>query len=259
VTTRENYKQTMTMTDSEQHSLVRSIVLHLLPGLLILLFYIITAPVAQEMGFPSLMALLVAIGVVLIPFELGYLLYDGTKRNKKLSLKGILQFRESIPSWQYIVFGFLLFMWLGLIFGVVADPIDKIIIKRLFGWIPDWFFLFGPANQLTGYSKSALVITAIFNVVLNGIAGPVTEELYFRGYLLPRLSRLEGWAPLVNVLLFSIYHFFTPWQNPIRIIALLPMVYMVWWKRNIYLGMIVHCAGNMVGAIGMLVMALGHT
>jgi membrane protease YdiL (CAAX protease family) len=257
MTTRKISKQTM--TDSEQHSMIKSIVLHLLPGLLILLFYILTAPVAQKMGFPSLIAIFVAIGVVLIPFELGYLLHDGKKRNRTLSLKGTVQFRESIPWWQYIVFGFLLMMWGGLIFGVFAAPLDKIIIKRLFGWVPDWFFLLGPANQLTGYSKLALVITAIVNIVLNGIAGPVTEELYFRGYLLPRISRLEGWAPLVNVLLFSIYHFFTPWENPIRIMALVPMVYTVWWKRNIYLGMIVHCTGNMIGAIGMLVMALGHT
>jgi membrane protease YdiL (CAAX protease family) len=256
--TGRNYSE-QTEVNSERHSLVESIVLHLLPGILILLFYIITAPVAHKMGFPSFMALLAAIGLVLIPFELGYLLYNGKKRNKTLSLKGILRFRESIPWWQYVVFGLLLLMWLGFFFGVLADPLDKIIIKQLFGWIPDWFFLFGPSNQLTGYSKAVLVITAIANIILNGIAGPLTEELYFRGYLLPRLSWLKGWAPLVNGLLFSIYHLFSPWENPIRIIALLPMVYTVWWKRNIYLGMIVHCTGNIIGAIGLLVMALGHT
>jgi hypothetical protein len=86
----------------------------------------------------------------------------------------------------------------------------------------------------------------------------VVEELYFRGYLLPRLSRLKGWAPLVNILLFSLYHFFTPWQNLTRIIALVPMVNSVWWKKNIYLRMVVHCAGNLAGAIGILIMALNH-
>jgi len=29
--------------------------------------------------------------------------------------------------------------------------------------------------------------------------------------------------------LFSLYHFFTPWQNVGRILGLLPMVYAVWW------------------------------
>jgi membrane protease YdiL (CAAX protease family) len=246
-----------TETSVEQHSLMRSIVLHLLPGVLILLFYIITAPLAEKLGFPSGTALFVAIGVVLIPFELGYLLYQGKKRNGTLSLKGIVLFREPMPWWQYIVLGLPLLFWLGFIFAVIAPPLDEVIINNLFSWVPDWFFLFGSIDQLTQYSQSALVITAILNLVLNGVVGPVVEELYFRGYLLPRLSRLKGWAPLINILLFSLYHFFTPWQNVIRIIALVPMVYAGWWKRNIYLGMIVHCAGNMFGAIGMLALILG--
>jgi len=236
----------------EQHSLVQSIVLHLLPGIFILLFYMVTAPLAVNLGFPSGTALFVAIGAILIPFELGYLLYQGKKRNGTFSLKGIVLFREPMSWWQYIVLGLPVFLWLGLVFVVVAPPLDQILIDRLFAWVPDWFFLFGRTEQLAQYSKSALAITAIVNLILNGIAGPVVEELYFRGYLLPRLSRLKGWAPPINVLLFSLYHFFTPWQNVIRIIAFVPLVYAVCWKRNIYLGMFVHCAGNTFGAIGML-------
>jgi len=244
-------------TGVEQHSLLRSIVLHLLPGVLILLFYIVTAPLAERQGFPSGTALFAAIGLILIPFELGYLLYQGKKRNGTLSLKGIVLYREPMPWWQYIALGLPLLIWLGLTFSVLAPPLDEAIVNSLFSWVPDWFFLFGSIDQLAQYSRSALLITAILNLVLNGVLGPVVEELYFRGYLLPRLSRLKGWAPLINVLLFSLYHFFTPWQNVIRIIALVPMVYAGWWKKNIYLGMIVHCAGNLFGAIGMLALILG--
>jgi hypothetical protein len=32
-------------------------------------------------------------------------------------------------------------------------------------------------------------------------------------HLLPRLSRLKGWAPLWHILLFSLYHFFSPWER----------------------------------------------
>jgi membrane protease YdiL (CAAX protease family) len=72
----------------------------------------------------------------------------------------------------------------------------------------------------------------------------VVEELYFRGYLLPRISRFGAWAPLINMVLFSLYHFFTPWQNLGRIVGLLPMVYTVWWKRSIYVSIAVHVLGN---------------
>ena len=164
-----------------------------------------------------------------------------------------------MPWWQYIVFALPLLAWTGLIMTIVAPPVDQVIIDTLFSWVPKWFFLFGSVDDLAQYSQSALLVTAILNLILNGIAGPVVEELYFRGYLMPRLSRFRGWAPLINVLLFSLYHFFTPWQNPVRIIALLPMVFLVWRKKNIYLGIWVHFAGNMFGALGMLSAVLRAT
>lgn len=80
----------------------------------------------------------------------------------------------------------------------------------------------------------------------------MVEELYYRGYLLPRVSRLGKWAPLINTVLFSLYHFTSLWQNPSRIIAFLPMVYAVWWKRNIYLGILVHCALIVFNSLGIL-------
>ena len=54
--------------------------------------------------------------------------------------------------------------------------------------------------------------------------------------------------------LFSLYHFFTPWLNVSRIIGLLPMVYAAWWKRSIYVSMAVHVLGN---AIPMLLLLAG--
>jgi membrane protease YdiL (CAAX protease family) len=242
----------------EQHSLVRSIVLHLLPGVLILVFYVIVAPLAERLGFPSVSALLVAIAVVLIPFELGYLLYQGKKKNGTLSLKGIVLYREPMPAWQYIVLVLPFLVWMLVLFAVVAPPIDEVIIEKLFFWLPDWFFMTSFMDHLDRYSRSALLLTWVLNLVFNGVAGPIVEELYFRGYLLPRISRLRGWAPLVNIVLFSLYHFFTPWQNPVRILALLPM-YAVWWKRNIYLGIIVHCAGNTLGALATLALVASST
>jgi uncharacterized protein len=79
------------------------------------------------------------------------------------------------------------------------------------------------------------------------VAGPIAEELYFRGFLLPRLSPLGPWAPLLNAVLFSLYHLWLPWQNLSRILLILPLAYCVWWKRNLYLGILAHCAINVLG------------
>ena len=86
-------------------------------------------------------------------------------------------------------------------------------------------------------------------MVFNGIAGPIVEELYFRGYLLPRISYMGTWAPLVSSVLFSVYHFFTPWQNPVRLMVLVPTTYIIVRNKNIYWGMIVHATLNTTAMI----------
>jgi membrane protease YdiL (CAAX protease family) len=93
---------------------------------------------------------------------------------------------------------------------------------------------------------------------LNGFVGPIVEELYFRGYLLPRMDWMGRWAPLVNVSLFSLYHFWSPWQIVGRILGFGPTVYAVRWKENIYLGMVVHCTLNTLGIILVAGLVLGR-
>jgi hypothetical protein len=90
---------------------------------------------------------------------------------------------------------------------------------------------------------------------LIGIAAPVVEELYFRGFLLPRLPVSARWAPLLNVGLFSLYHFFSPWQIVTRIVALTPMAYTVARQKNLMLGVWVHALLNTLGVLSLLALA----
>ena len=83
-------------------------------------------------------------------------------------------------------------MWLGVVFVIFAPPLDKIVVERLFTWVPDWFFLFGPDGQLAQYSKSALAIAAILNLILNGVAGPVVEEIHLPRLLTSTAEPIEG-------------------------------------------------------------------
>ena len=135
-------------------------------------------------------------------------------------------------------------------------PLDHFFITHFFNWLPDWFFVQEMGDNLENYSKSVLIITLTTGFFINGIFGPIIEELYFRGFLLPRISRFKIWAPLINTVLFSLYHFFTPWQNVMRIHGVGPMIYAVWWKKNIYLGMVVHCSFNIIGTTSMIIFVL---
>ena len=236
-------KQTV---DIEQHSLTASVILHLLPGILILAFFLILTPHLTGEEFPTLFCLFLAVPVVLIPFELGYILYQARRKNKTFSLNGIVLYRQKLPVWQYIALIPPILAWALVSYFIIAPPIQDFFKSEYFSWLPAWFFL---DHNLVQSSKSTLIATWVMGVIFNGIAGPVMEELYFRGYLLPRISRLKGWAPLLNVCLFSVYHFFTPWRNLERILALLPGIYIIQWKKNIYLGMIPHCLLNTTGML----------
>jgi CAAX protease family protein len=90
------------------------------------------------------------------------------------------------------------------------------------------------------------------------LVGPIVEELYFRGFLLPRMERFGRWAPLLNVSLFSIYHFWSPWQVVARVLAIAPTVYAVHRTRNVYVGMAVHCTLNTLGVLLVIGMVAGR-
>lgn len=241
----------------EQHSLALSILLHLLPGVLATaLFVLIARPLAAQ-GIPAVGALLICAAVVLIPFELGVLLWEARRKNKSNSLVGVVLYRAFLRWWEYIVYPLALIAVAVLVFGGLS-LLNPILIDTMFSWVPEWFRIDTLAANIGDYSRFGLILTVVLLVAINAIAGPIVEELYFRGYLLPRLSRYGKWAPVINIVLFSLYHLWSPWENLARIAGLLPMAYVVWWKKNIYLGMITHVVLNTIGVISTALFVLGN-
>ena len=231
--------------DVEQHTIGQSIGLHLLPGILIGAFYFAIAQPIRNMGYPSLAALLLAVIVILIPFELGFLLYQGKKKNGVLSLEGIVLYRQRIPLWQYLVWVPVILILMGLIFTSLT-PVSS-FLETLFTWLPDTLHLeMGLGGE---YSKSVLIITYLCAFIFIVLIAPTLEELYFRGYLLPRMPYLKGWSPILHSTLFALYHTWAPWMIITRTIGMLPLIYIVQRKRNIYLGIIIHSLANVIDII----------
>ena len=222
--------------------------LHLLPGALITVFFFLTAPAIVHAGFPPLLSLFLAILFILIPFELGFLAYQGKRLNGRYSLKGVVLFHERTPSWQFVSLIATLVVWSGITFNLLTT-VDNFCVQGMSNWLPSWSLPQNLIGDPAEYSRTAFAATMFLGFLLNGVAGPIVEELYFRGYLLPRIPSSRQWAPLINVLLFSAYHFFSPWQNVTRVIAFTPFVYVVAWKRNIHIGMWAHCLINTLGMI----------
>jgi membrane protease YdiL (CAAX protease family) len=239
----------------EQHSVARTLVLHLLPGVLVLVFFVAVAPLVRGIGFPPAMAVYLASVFVIVPFELGYLIYQARKNGT--SLGNIVLYRQPVPKGQLVLIVVLLFVG-GIILGGLLTPVDFFVKENLFSWVPSGYDVtYGLYRDVARFSTTALLVMWVFGLPVNVIAGPVVEEMYFRGYLLPRISRFGAWAPLLNTVLFSLYHFFNPFGFISRIGSFLPVVYGAWWKRSIYVSMIVHVLFNFTASVFTLLLILG--
>jgi len=235
----------------EQHSITRSLALHLLPGVFILVLFVASAPLVIRAGFPPMFAI-TTIGITFgLGFQVWHLYNEGRKRNGKWSLEGIVLYRNPLPLWQYFVL-IPLFVVIAFIIDGLTGPIKAALLNQL-PWLPEWFELRN-ISLLAAYPRPVLVITFACYLLLNGIAAPLVEELYFRGYLMPRLSRFGRWTPVIETALFTIYHFWQPYYWITQFFFRLPLVCVVFWKRNIKLGILVHMTLNLLG--GLLTMAL---
>lgn len=93
------------------------------------------------------------------------------------------------------------FVVLFLLITLLA-PITGDLTGTVFSGHPNWFFL-DEQKQYESYSKNVLIALFTFQLILTGVVLPWVEELYFRGYLLPRISRYQAWAPLIGGLFFG--------------------------------------------------------
>jgi membrane protease YdiL (CAAX protease family) len=237
----------------EQHSLPATIAYHLLPGVVILVVAIAFVPIAKAAGFPPIVGLLVAMLFAGLPVQLGYLLRLGWKRNGRLSLAKVVVYRHRVPRWQDPLYAVATVAW-GAVVTFAATPIESAILKRVFGWVPAGFTATTAADaaSYSTYPRTILLITFGSLILINGVAAPIIEELYFRGYLMPRISRFRWKTPILEDALFALYHIWQPWAYVIILLTMISYIAPVFRRRNIYIGVWAHMSLNLLGNTALL-------
>jgi membrane protease YdiL (CAAX protease family) len=225
-----------------QQSLGVSVALHLLPGAALTGFVLLTAPVLS----PAL-ALFLGIGVVIAPIELGYLAVYAHRTTGHWSPLRAVAYREKVPVRRLLPLAVALAAWFLLLVLPWSLFLDSWMADHLFGWMPSSITDMASTDS-GGDTPSGLGLIALISVLwlLNGLLGPITEELYFRGHLLPRIDRFGRWAPVINTALFSLYHFWSPWQVLVRLAGFLPMTWVTWRTRSVYVSMAAHITINTI-------------
>jgi membrane protease YdiL (CAAX protease family) len=181
-----------------------------------------------------------------MPLMLGYLFYQGKQRHGRFTLDGIIHNRRPMPIWQYAL---LLVALLGFAFLILflTSPVNEFLSESVFAGLPDYF---KSSVVSVGVPSASLIMTMlVLQFFVDGQLVPIVEELYYRGHLMPRIAYLGWLAPVFNALLFTIQHFWQPYNYLLIFLIVLPQALIVWRKKNIYIAMLAHCAGNTIGAV----------
>jgi membrane protease YdiL (CAAX protease family) len=236
----------LTNKKPETVSLPFAIWMHLLPGILTIASFLLLQQILFK-NLPSSLNFIIAILVVPKLFMWGYLFYKGFQRNGRFSLRGIIGLRTKIPKWQYIAFFFAGIVVL-IMASAIFSPISDFLAHHVFGWYPHSFLPMDVDDPSVKNHALALAIL-LLNLVVDGFITPITEETYYRGYFLTRLYQLGWLAPAFSALFFTFQHLWQP-QNMVLIFTVqLIVIYTVWWKKNYYVGMMLHCAANTIGGL----------
>lgn len=234
------------MEEIKPHSLTTSLALHLLPGVANFLFIFVVIVNLWPASLPGVLAFsLLANALCLMPIQLGILFYLAKKRgNKGWSLEGVVAYQQAINFKKYLIWvpailvpTFVIFSTLDSVGPLLEPYFESINISRAISYEGE-------------FSNTLIIVTMIINILFTAILVPITEELYFRGYLLPRMPKEFGNAgPVAHSFLFAVYHFDSPWLVPVRTIGLLPLIYVTKKLKSVMPAIVSHSMVNLYEVI----------
>lgn len=237
----------MTVFDKNEHREFTGtllVFLHLVPGIIFAVFFWIFSWMLVRRGLNAYLALLITIPACLAPIEIGVMLLWSARFTGTRSLSEAIRYRRKGTVVEYVVLPLLLFLCWGVL-SIVLRPITLYLETYLSAWFPVWATQGALINSLTSCPPTQRNITLVLAVLFSGLVAPVVEELYFRGFLLPRMAHWGWAAPIVNALLFAVYHFYFPENVPAIFVVFVPISYVVMLTKNWRIGLIVHIMSNL--------------
>lgn len=197
--------------------------------------------------------------VILAPMELGMILSASKKEYGKYSLKSAFDEQEKLALWKIVLIAFAFLGVAGLLSAFVAPLENQIFAQMrtaLLNGLPtgfDWTNY----EYIKSFSKPTLILTCVYYGIFNVLIGPITEELFFRGYLTSHYKKQGLFVPILITVLFSLYHFWLPFHNVFRILAFSPVAYVAYKKKNIYISIWFHCMCNLFSVAGFVLLVMG--
>jgi membrane protease YdiL (CAAX protease family) len=153
---------------------------------------------------------------------------------------------------------------LGMIFGMAMGPVNRMLASVPGFTPPEWWpALSNPTVQASGAADVFPDINLRGNflfVLLYFVIGLVFnifgEEIYYRGYLLPRMRGVFGkWDWVANGVLFTLKHAYQRWLFPGILVGGLCFAFAAGPLGSLPLAMIYHWVGNYLFQIIFMILA----
>lgn len=203
---------------------------------------------------PQLLLFCILGTIILVPIELGIILFSSKKEYGKFSLKSALVGQEKLAIPKVLLIAFIFFGIAGILSAFVAPVESKIWVEVRAAVLSNLPVGFDWSNYeyLHSFSKPMLIVLCIYYSFFNVLLGPITEELFFRGYLTSHYEKQSAFTPIFIAILFSLYHFWLPFQNVFRIMAFAPVAFVAYKKKNLLISVIFHCLCNLFSVISFI-------
>jgi membrane protease YdiL (CAAX protease family) len=236
-------------TATDRHGVAVSLALHLLPGLAILAAYLLWTPFLAGLGLHAEGSQYLAFLLVGIPLSLWIMARHGFAKTGRWSIRAAVALDSPMSGRRWVLAICFLVAFAGYIAAI--DPLTRGmssgIAAQMEGALPGWF-LNPYSHRFAHPGETAILGTLVLRLLVDGLLHPVVEEIYFRGYLMPRLGWMGAWSPAVCAVFFALFHTWQPQNIPGIALTVLPWMYFVWWTRSLKLSILIHCMGNSLGA-----------
>lgn len=232
-----------------KHTALQTVLLHLAPGILFAPVNFLLMPWVTQYGFPNDLACDITTLCATVPVLFGILFYAARRETGAYHITALIPYLQKSRLKDYLVFIPILAVWAVLV-SILLTPFEEHVRDTLFSFLPAQFMLdkYDPA----AFSRGKLIFASLTGLIFNGVVAPVTEELYFRGYLLARIHLSPMKAVLANTVLFSLYHVFTPWYFLSRVLMMIPLYYWVMKKKNIRFSIAAHMIANCITSLSLM-------
>jgi membrane protease YdiL (CAAX protease family) len=144
----------------------------------------------------------------------------------------------------------------------LVAPFMNAVHLSIPGYMP--FFLnpaINPTNADMSVLSPGLPLRGCYGILpLLGISlllNIFTEELYFRAWMLPKLTRCGTWGWVMNGTFFALYHTFQIWLLPTLLVASLFFAFVFYKSKSIWPCFVAHLIANfLLSILGILMLII---